>query len=64
MIISGQTFDEERALYGQDGIVANNCLPTEKARSKKEGILRFQSLSSICVTLSGMMIILQLKTAR
>ena len=25
MTISGQTFDEERALYGQDGIVVEDC---------------------------------------
>ena len=40
MIISGQTFDEERALYGQDGIVVNNCRfdgPADGESAFKEG---------------------------
>lgn len=40
MTISGQTFDEERALYGQDGIVVNNCRfdgPADGESAFKEG---------------------------
>ncbi len=40
MIISGKTFDEERALYGQDGIVVNNCRfdgPADGESAFKEG---------------------------
>lgn len=40
MTISGQTFDEERALYGQDGIVADNCRfdgPADGESAFKEG---------------------------
>ena len=40
MIISGQTFDEERALYGQDGIVVEDCRfdgPADGESAFKEG---------------------------
>jgi hypothetical protein len=40
MIISGQTFDEERALYGRDGIVAIDCRfdgPADGESAFKEG---------------------------
>ena len=40
MIISGKTFDEERALYGQDGIVVENCRfdgPADGESAFKEG---------------------------
>lgn len=40
MIISGQTFDEERALYGSDGIVAEDCRfdgPADGESAFKEG---------------------------
>ena len=40
MIISGQTFDEERALYGRDGIVVEDCRfdgPADGESAFKEG---------------------------
>lgn len=40
MTISGQTFDEERALYGQDGIVVEDCRfdgPADGESAFKEG---------------------------
>ncbi|MBP5553266.1 MAG: DUF3737 family protein [Lachnospiraceae bacterium] len=40
MIISGQTFDEERALYGSDGIVVEDCRfdgPADGESAFKEG---------------------------
>ena len=40
MIISGKTFDEERALYGQDGIVVEDCRfdgPADGESAFKEG---------------------------
>lgn len=40
MIISGQTFDEERALYGSDGIVVSDCRfdgPADGESAFKEG---------------------------
>ena len=38
--ISGKTFDEERALYGQDGIVVEDCRfdgPADGESAFKEG---------------------------
>jgi hypothetical protein len=46
MIISGQTFDEERALYGSDGLVVNDC----KFDGPADGESAFKECKNIEVT--------------
>ena len=55
--IENQTFDEERVLYGREGITVRNCSfdgPADGESAFKERISRQSTAFLICVIHSGM----------
>ena len=66
--IQNQTFDEERALYGSDGIMVKDSpstVPlTVRAHLRNAGMCRWSEVSSICVIPSGMTTVFPSETVR